>query len=199
VSRQFGRIRDLTLTQNTTQTTGDERNTQSRYRDALEAARRRRADEELTVARLVDEAYHALPDGADLDEVREAAEDLLGHRIERRDLVTDGGQFSLPSAGERVLDRDGEGDDELVVVRAHPDTPAKDYTVATVDEKTVADLNGYYDPSAPVVEAVYLAEAKAVLDTWDDVDDVRDEVSSGELSSYAFPADRLTVSGGEGQ
>lgn len=311
MARQIARIRDLTLTRNTTQTAEDERKTQSRRRDALDAARRRRADEGLTIARLVDEAYHAQPDGADLDEVRETAEDLLGHQTERREVLTDGGQselaitcdnidsdsidpipeegmyaatihfqhddkptilvdrdgdgvyetgitgdntgddlwtaleggdigdeaielleghldgesidlskdfsahwkddvqdertvperseLSIPTAGEHVRDRDGEGDDELVVTRAHPDTPAENYTVATVDEMTVADLNAFYDPSAPVVEAVYLAEVEAVLDSWDNVEELREEVSSGKVSSYAFPADRLTVPGGEEQ
>nr|WP_192960670.1 hypothetical protein [Halorubrum litoreum] len=298
------------MTRNTTQTTGDERNTQSRYRDALEAARRRRADEELTVARLVDEAYHALPDSADLDEVRKAAEDILGHSLEKRPMtdggqsepaivcvgidpdsidpipkqgmyapsvhfqhdgkptilvdkdgdgvyeigitgdntgdhlwteleggdigdealelleshldgesidlsqdfsaawkddvqdertVTDGDELSVPTAGELVHDRDGEGEDELVVVQAHHDTPAEEYPIDEVGGETVADLNAFYDAQAPVLEAVYLAEVEAVLDSWDDVDDLRKEVSSGEVSSYAFPADRLAVSGGEGQ
>ncbi|RLM62555.1 hypothetical protein [Halorubrum sp. Atlit-26R] len=87
---------------------------QRRIYDALEAARRRRSDEELTVARLVGEAFTAIPATADLDAVRAAAREVLGDDRPRdrpnrsKTLATDGGRLHLKGVG----DCPGAGDSE---------------------------------------------------------------------------------------
>jgi hypothetical protein len=112
------------------------------------------------------------------------------------DMRADGGRYILPSEGSRVRDRDGDEDDELLVVRVHPDTPADDHRIDALDA-TVADVNPEYDPDAPVVEAVYADELES-LDGWRTVADVRDAVAEGAVGGYSFPADRLAaISGGD--
>ena len=174
-------------------------------RAALEAARRRHSDEELTLARLIGYAYHALPREADLDEVRSAAADLLDreHTADRVDeeaakrLATDGGRYYIPDVGDRAVDRRDDEDGELVVVETHPETAAHDYTIEALDGLTVAEVNEEYDAAAPVVEVVYVEEANATLDRWRGVEDLRDAVHYDAVVAYSFPADRLApVSGG---
>jgi len=111
---------------------------------------------------------------------------------------TDGGATTrLPSAGERVRDRDSDDGDELVVVETHPDTEARECWLDAINA-TVADVNGAYDAAAPVVEAAYVSEVEDSLDGWRSVEDLRDAVSFGALRCYSFPADRLArLSGGE--
>lgn len=107
----------------------------------------------------------------------------------------DGGRYILPGEGSRVRDRDGDEDDELLVVRVHEDTRAGDHRIDALDA-TVAGVNPEHDPDAPVVEAVYVDELEE-LDAWRTVEDVRDAVSFGAINSYPFPADRLAaISGG---
>mgnify|MGYP006289469441 CR=1 FL=1 len=97
---------------------------QRRIYNVLEAARRRRSDEELTVARLVGEAFAALPATADLDAVRAAAREVLGDDRPRdranrsKTLATDGGRYTLSGVGDRA----GTGDVEAwVEARRHTD------------------------------------------------------------------------------
>jgi hypothetical protein len=113
-------------------------------------------------------------------------------------IATDGGTTTrLPSAGDRVRDRDSDGGDELVVVETHPDTEARDCWLDAINA-TVADVNGAYDAAAPVVEAAYVSDIEDRLDGWRSVEDLRDAVSFGALSLYTFPADRLArLPGGE--
>ena len=110
----------------------------------------------------------------------------------------DGGTTTrLPSAGDRVRDRDSDDGDRLVVVETHPDTEARDCWLDAINA-TVADVNGAYDAAAPVVEAVYLEDAEDTLDGWRTVEDLRDAVSFDALRCYSFPADRLAaLPGGE--
>jgi hypothetical protein len=108
-------------------------------------------------------------------------------------LATDGGaETRLPTAGDRVRDRDSDDGDELVVVKTHPDTEARDCWLDAIDA-TVADANGAYDAAAPVVEAAYVSDVEDRLDGWRSVEDLRDAVSFGALSTYTFPADRLAA------
>lgn len=109
-----------------------------------------------------------------------------------RETVTDGGTYNLPPIGSRVRDRDSEDDDELVAIDTHPDTPAADYIIDDLDA-TVADYNEDYDPTAPVVEVVYVEEAKHKINSWRSVEDLVDAVELGALNSYSFPADRLAA------
>jgi len=113
-------------------------------------------------------------------------------------IATDGGtETRLPAAGDRVRDRDSDDGDELVVVETHPDTEARDCWLDAIDA-TVADVNGAYDAAAPVVEAAYVSDIEDRLDGWRSVEDLRDAVSFGALSTYTFPADRLAaLPGGE--
>jgi hypothetical protein len=116
-------------------------------------------------------------------------------------LRADGGQYALPSVGDRVQDREAVGaeEDELVVVKVR-DTRADKYEIAAVDGATVAELNRKYDPEAPVVDAVYVEEADNKLDGWRSVEDLRDAVTFGAITSYSFPADRLVaIPGGVGE
>ena len=103
----------------------------------------------------------------------------------------DGGttKCDLPDVGERVRDRDTDRD-ELLVVETHPDTRAIEYEIGAIDA-SVAAVNSAYDPSSPVVEAVYAEEAADALDGWRSVEDLRDAVSFGAIRAYTFPADRL--------
>jgi hypothetical protein len=112
-------------------------------------------------------------------------------------IATDGGtETRLPTAGDRVRDRDSDDGDELVVVETHPDTEARECWLDAIDA-TVADVNGAYDATAPVVEAAYVSAVEERLDGWRSVEDLRDAVSFGALSLYTFPADRLArVPGG---
>ena len=194
----------------TDDTTDGGRTDRKRICDALKAAQRRRSDEELTLARLIGYAYHALPADATLDDVRPVAADLLdGERHASagvdeaddepaRELATDGGRYYLPDVGERAVDRRDDDGGELVVVATHPETAAHDYTVEALDGLTVAEVNEEYDAAAPVVEVVYVDEADATLDRWRDVEDLRDAVHYNAVCAYSFPADRLApVSGGE--
>jgi hypothetical protein len=107
--------------------------------------------------------------------------------------VADGGTTdALPAPGDRVRDRDTADGDELVVISIHPDTEARDWWIAAIDA-TVAEVNPAYDDGAPVVEAVYAAEAEDRLDGWREVEDLRDAVAFGALNVYSFPADRLAA------
>lgn len=107
----------------------------------------------------------------------------------------DGGRYILPSEGSRVRDRDGDEDDELLVIRVHDDTRADDHRIDALDA-TVAGVNPEHDPDAPVVEGVYIDELED-LDGWRTVADVRDAVAEGAVGGYSFPADRLAaISGG---
>jgi len=108
-------------------------------------------------------------------------------------IATDGGTTTrLPSAGDRVRDRDSDDGDKLVVVETHPDTEARECWLDAIDA-TVADVNGAYDAAAPVVEAAYVSDIEDRLDGWRSVEDLRDAVSFGALSTYTFPADRLAA------
>lgn len=113
-------------------------------------------------------------------------------------LRADGGTTTrLPSAGDRVRDRDSDDGDRLVVLETHEDTTAAECWLAAIDA-TVADVNGAYDPEAPVVEAAYVSDIEDRLDGWRTVEDLRDAVSFDALRCYSFPADRLArVPGGE--
>jgi hypothetical protein len=102
-----------------------------------------------------------------------------------REAFTDGGQYRLPSVGDRVVDR--EGGHDLVVIDVHPGTGANSYHVD--GDATVADHNEAYDPAAPVVECIYVNEA--VLAEWRDTEGLRRSVDVDDLSKYSFPADRL--------
>jgi hypothetical protein len=110
----------------------------------------------------------------------------------------DGGTTTrLPSAGDRVRDRDSDDGDRLVVVETYPDTEARECWLDAINA-TVADVNGAYDAAAPVVEAVYLEDAENTLNGWRTVEDLRDAVSFDALRCYSFPADRLAaLPGGE--
>jgi len=109
----------------------------------------------------------------------------------------DGGRYILPTSGSRVRDRDGDEDDELLVVRVHHDTRAADHRIDALDA-TVADVNPNYDADAPVVEAVYVDELES-LGGWRTVEDVRDAVSFDAVKCYSFPADRLAATAGGGE
>jgi len=104
--------------------------------------------------------------------------------------VTDGGRYLIPNVGSRVVDRDSDGRDELVVTDTHPDTGADRYEIDAIDA-TVADVNPEYDPAAPVVEAVYAEEVAERLDGWRSVEDLRDAAAFDAINSYSFPVDRL--------
>jgi len=120
------------------------------------------------------------------------------HQHAAPDLRADGGTATtLPSTGDRVRDRETDGD-ELLVVEIHADARADEYEIEALEHATVADVNDGYDPRAVVVEAVYLEEADAALDGWRSVEDVRDAVSFGAVNAYAFPADRLAATSGGG-
>jgi hypothetical protein len=110
---------------------------------------------------------------------------------------TDGGvtEYDVPDAGERVRDRDTDGD-ELLVVAVHDDTNAARHRIDGLGGATVADANPAYDPAAPVVEAVYLEAVRETLDGWRSVEDLRDAVAFDALRSYTFPADRLATAEG---
>jgi len=110
-----------------------------------------------------------------------------------REAFTDGGRYILPGVGDRVVDRE-EGD-ELLVVELHEQTGADRYEI-DANGKTVAELNPEYDPAAPVVEAVYADDIARKLDEWESVDDLKAAVSFGVVSSYSFPADRLSSGAG---
>jgi len=108
----------------------------------------------------------------------------------------DGGQYTLPTAGARVVDRDTDGD-ELVVVDVRKGTRADEVVLNECDGLTVADVNDAFDPGASVVDAVYVDELEATLDSWRSFEDVKDAVLFGAVTSYSFPADRLEpVAGG---
>jgi len=108
--------------------------------------------------------------------------------------ATDGGQYFLPDTGSRVLDRNTDERDELLVVEVHPEVRAADHVIDAIDA-TVADMNPEYDADAPVVEAVYTVEVDERLDGWRSVEDLRDAVEFGAINSYSFPADRLASTG----
>lgn len=92
--------------------------------------------------------------------------------------------------GDRVRDRDGDPDDELLVVAAH-DTRADEYRLEAVDgEPTVADVNPGYDPGAAVIGAVYRS-GLLDADGWRTLDELRRAVERDDLRAYSFPADRL--------
>lgn len=101
----------------------------------------------------------------------------------------DGGRFVLPEPGARVADK--ETGDDLVVVRVHPDTRARDEYIESLDA-TVAAVNHTYNPDAPIAEVVYV-DSLDTLDGWRTVEDLRDAVSFGAVESYTFPCDRLEV------
>jgi len=105
------------------------------------------------------------------------------------DMRADGGRFVLPEPGARVADK--ETGDDLVVVRVHPDTRARDEYIESLDA-TVAAVNHTYNPDAPIAEVVYV-DSLDTLDGWRTVEDLRDAVSFGAVESYTFPCDRLEV------
>lgn len=106
--------------------------------------------------------------------------------------LPDGGRYLLPNSGAHVRDRDTDDEhDTLIVVAVHAETAAEDYEIDELDGATVADVNGDYDPGAPVVEAVYVDEAEEQLDGWRSVEDLRDAVSFGTITAYSFPVSRL--------
>lgn len=72
----------------------------SETRDALEAAHRRNSDEELTVARLIGYAYHAIPDDVGVEEARAVAKDVL--REEDGIVVVEHGATALGRSGGEV-------------------------------------------------------------------------------------------------
>lgn len=112
------------------------------------------------------------------------------------DLRADGGRYILPTVGGRVRDR--EDGDELVVVDTYPGANADKYGIDDLDGVTVADVNDTYDPSAPVVDAVYVEDLEETLDGWRAVEDVKDAVSFDAITAYSFPADRLAAANGGG-
>lgn len=112
----------------------------------------------------------------DADEVREA--------------FADGG-FELPNAGDWV--RDLDAGDDLIVIDTDTTTPAEEVTLPDVGGLTVADLNPEYEPTAPVVKAVYVDAAEKKLDGWRSVEDLIDAVEFGAITAHTFPADRLTA------
>ena len=142
-------------------------------------------DDEVVGARL------RLPIGA--LKVRRAPRDNAQHAVVVSDRVeTDGGPYRLPSVGDRVLD----GDDELIVLDVHPDTRASDHALEELGGLTVAEANEEYDADAPVVDAVYVDEAEAVLDGWRSVEDIVDAVEFDAIAAYTFPTDRLEPAAG---
>ena len=106
-------------------------------------------------------------------------------------VLADGGQYRLPGVGDPVLDR--EGGDRLVVIDVHPGTTASEYAIT--DGATVADHNEEYDPTAPVVDAVYTDEVGVALVEWRSVADLRRAADDGKLTVYSFPAPRLAPVG----
>jgi hypothetical protein len=109
----------------------------------------------------------------------------------RNQHVADGGTVQLPDPGDRVADRDGDGEDPLVVVATHPDTPASEYTIDGLDGATVAAVNLCYPSDSPVVEVVYAEAARRVVPAWQTVGDLQSAVDEGRLTAYTFPAHRL--------
>lgn len=111
-------------------------------------------------------------------------------------LRADGGRYLLPSVGDPVQDR--ESDDRLVVTDVHPATAANNYPITEV--ATVADHNDDYEPSAPVVDAVYVEEVGINLPEWRSAADLRRAADDGKLTIYSFPADRLApIEEGDGE
>jgi hypothetical protein len=108
-------------------------------------------------------------------------------------VLPDGGREILPNAGSRVADREDD-DAELIVVDVHPDARADSWVIDATGD-TVAAHNPGYRPDSAVVEAVY-AEDTARLPSWRTVEDLRDAVDDGALTTYTFPVDRLAVRGG---
>lgn len=105
--------------------------------------------------------------------------------------IPDGGRYLLPERGARVGDREAEDNAELVVLEVYPDTTAAGYPIGALDGTTVAEVNPEYDPSAPVIEAVYLDEV-TLEDDENALADLRKAVDAGSVTAYSFPVDRLT-------
>lgn len=106
--------------------------------------------------------------------------------------LPDGGRAAergLPTAGDRVRDRDDAGDAELVVLEVLPDTRADEYLIDSVGA-TAAELNDEYPPWSPVVQAVYVAELE-LLDGSQDLNEVQAAAEKHEIRSYSFPNARL--------
>ena len=108
-------------------------------------------------------------------------------------VLPDGGREILPNAGSRVVDRDDD-EVELIVVDVHPKARADGWLIKATGD-TVAAHNPEYRPDSAVVEAVYAEEAER-LPSWRSVDDLRDAASCGDLTLYTFPAARLALPGG---
>jgi len=122
------------------------------------------------------------------------------YRAQEAPLPDGGSRYALPDRGARVRDRDDdtEDPDELLVAAVHRDTPAREYYLETLG-CTVADANPGYDPAAPVIDAVYAADAEAYLRETDGTVPIAHAVDGGAVTAYSFPADRLVLrdDGGE--
>jgi len=92
--------------------------------------------------------------------------------------------------GERVVDREDEGDAELIVLDRDNRTAAE-VTIDATGRLTVADVNPKYDADADVLVAVYLEVVEETLDGWRSVADLRDAAAFGAISTHSFPAGRL--------
>jgi hypothetical protein len=112
--------------------------------------------------------------------------------------LPDGGrELDTPAPADRVRDRGGDDRDELIVLEVRDVRADEERIDALPGSPTVAEVNPEFDPGAPVVDAVYVADLER-LEAWRSIDDLRDAVDADALRSYTFPADRLAP-GEEGE
>lgn len=101
------------------------------------------------------------------------------------------------SLGAQVVDREKEGTPGLVVIDL-PDATCEEWEVPGTGQ-TVADFNQDYDPSAPVVVAVYQHELEDGYSGWRGFseEDFQLVVEDDDIRQYAYPAPRLRSATGE--
>lgn len=103
-----------------------------------------------------------------------------------RQVVADGGRPGV-TVGDWARDADSDDDDRLLVIRE----PGATADEVLIGDRTVAEYNPEYPPTARVLRCVYESALEERLDGWRSVDDVRDAVAVDAIPSYSFPAPRL--------
>ena len=90
---------------------------------------------------------------------------------------------------------DSDGQHTRLIVVAHPDASCDELDVPHTG-KTVADYNPEYEPSAPVVQAVYQNQLDEKVEDWNGlhVEELLPACKDAGIQTYSYPAKRLNSS-----
>ncbi|WP_436931686.1 HNH endonuclease [Halosimplex halobium] len=103
----------------------------------------------------------------------------------------DGDRSYRFSVGQRVYDRDKEGQTSMVIV-SQPGETAKNWDIPGTGQ-TVADFNEGYDPEALVCEVAFEQNLSDTLSEWESMgpEDLRNAVKDASVKTYTYPESRL--------